>query len=612
MAGTRRCTGISLASHWRPGRRSRRRSMRVSVLPSRPKTSACASPISPAHGAPRSPTATWPSRSPYSDDRSPRPGQALRLHHGRQRPVFLDPARPGHRVPRPERRREDHHHADDPGPGRADAGLGHRRRPQLPRPAGAHARGGRPPRRQGTARWPPGPRPPAMPGPEQRHPPPKGGRGARHRGSGGRGQAAGEGLLAGHGPAARHRLGAARGPGRAHLRRTGERPRPRRHPLGPDPHADAGRRGPHRACLQPPDERDGPDRRPPAGDRQGPADRRHQRGRVRAVQFPAVGARPQPPGGRAGRPLPPGRRHRGRPGRQDRSRRHGDHRNGQRRGGTAGRHPWHRPGRAHPHPGLAGGGVHGTDPRQRGVPGDGGDPMTDTTIARTGPDHPAAFRAATFGDVLRSEWTKLRSVRSTFWSLTVTVVLGIALGAVISAAAAHGYAKSSVSNKLSWDPTGVSLAGVAIASLVFAAVTFVVGEATSFAAFFAGQAIISGHAPHAALGDPGVARAVAGAGLVLSALAVLSVAAGTLLRHPAAAIACLIAVLLVLPGIAQALPDSWRNPMTEFWPTQAGGQLTSVYHSAHTLGPWPGFGVMCLFVAIVYAIAWTLLDHRDA
>jgi ABC-2 type transport system permease protein len=252
--------------------------------------------------------------------------------------------------------------------------------------------------------------------------------------------------------------------------------------------------------------------------------------------------------------------------------------------------------------------------------------------------------------VLRSEWTKLRSVRSTFWALTATVVLGVALGAVISAATADGYAKSSVSGKLSWDPTAVSLDGIGIAtlaiavlgvlcisseyssgmirtsltavpkrgrvlaakSLVFAAVTFVVGEATSFTAFFAGQALISGHAPHAALGDPGVARAVAGAGPALTALAVLSVAAEALLRHPAAAIASLIAVLFVLPGIAQALPDSWRNPVTEFWPTQAGGQRTTVHHSAHTLQPWPGFGVMCLFVAIVYAIAWTLLDRRDA
>jgi ABC-2 type transport system permease protein len=85
-----------------------------------------------------------------------------------------------------------------------------------------------------------------------------------------------------------------------------------------------------------------------------------------------------------------------------------------------------------------------------------------------------------------------------------------------------------------------------------------------------------------------------------------------LLRHPAAAIACMVGVLFVLPAIAQALPDSWRNPVTEFWPTQAGGQLASVYIPAHTLQPWPGFGVMCLFVAIVYAIAWSLLDRRDA
>ncbi len=276
--------------------------------------------------------------------------------------------------------------------------------------------------------------------------------------------------------------------------------------------------------------------------------------------------------------------------------------------------------------------------------------MTGATIARTGPDHRAAYRASTFGDVLRSEWVKLRSVRPTFWALTVTVVLGVGLGAVISAVTARAYARMSVSGKLSWDPTGVSQAGVAIASLaivvlgvlcisseyssgmirasliavpkrgrvlaakslVFAGVTFVVGEVTCFVAFFVGQALISGHAPHAALGDPGVARAVAGGGLYLAALAVLSVTAGALLRHPAAAIASMIAVLLVLPGIAQALPDSWRNPVTEFWPTQAGTALTNVRHSAHTLQPWPGFGVMCLFVAIVYAIAWTLLDRRDA
>jgi hypothetical protein len=92
----------------------------------------------------------------------------------------------------------------------------------------------------------------------------------------------------------------------------------------------------------------------------------------------------------------------------------------------------------------------------------------------------------------------------------------------------------------------------------------------------------------------------------------LVVAAMTFIVGEVTCIASMTAVLFVLPGIAQALPDSWRNPVTEFWPTQAGMQLTDVHQAAHTLAPWPGFGVMCLFVAIVYAIAWTLLDHRDA
>ena len=79
--------------------------------------------------------------------------------------------------------------------------------------------------------------------------------------------------------------------------------------------------------------------------------------------------------------------------------------------------------------------------------------MTVTAVATPDQSTRTLFRPATFGDVLRSEWTKLRSVRSTFWALSIAVVLSIGLGAAISAAAAHGYAKSSVSDKLSWDPT---------------------------------------------------------------------------------------------------------------------------------------------------------------
>jgi hypothetical protein len=75
-------------------------------------------------------------------------------------------------------------------------------------------------------------------------------------------------------------------------------------------------------------------------------------------------------------------------------------------------------------------------------------------------------------------------------------------------AAAHGIVRTSL---IAVPKRGRVLAAK---SLVFAAVTFVVGEVTSFTAFFAGQALTSGHAPHAALGDPGVARAVGGSGAV--------------------------------------------------------------------------------------------------
>jgi hypothetical protein len=82
--------------------------------------------------------------------------------------------------------------------------------------------------------------------------------------------------------------------------------------------------------------------------------------------------------------------------------------------------------------------------------------MTVTSIAAAGLGSGTTFRPATFGDVLRSEWTKLRAVRSTFWALTLAVVLGIGLGAAITAAAAHSYAKESIADKLTWDPTSVS------------------------------------------------------------------------------------------------------------------------------------------------------------
>jgi ABC-2 type transport system permease protein len=109
-----------------------------------------------------------------------------------------------------------------------------------------------------------------------------------------------------------------------------------------------------------------------------------------------------------------------------------------------------------------------------------------------------------------------------------------------------------------------------------------------------------------------VLRALIGGGLVGAVLALMGLALGTLIRHAAGAISVLVAILFVLPGIAAALPASIEHTVEEYWPTQAGGQVTDVVRTAHSLSPWAGFGVFFFFVAILSGLALALLNRRDA
>lgn len=277
--------------------------------------------------------------------------------------------------------------------------------------------------------------------------------------------------------------------------------------------------------------------------------------------------------------------------------------------------------------------------------------ITTSTDVRPQPGTPATEREpATFADAARSEWIKLTSVRSTWITLLVALVLGIGLGALISYLAGSHYASAGLIRRATWDPTKVSFHAINIAQLaiavlgvmivtseystgmirtslaavprrgrflaakttVFTAVALLVGEITAFAAFLIGQAVIGSSAPHTNLGAPDVLRAVIGAGLYLAVVGLLAVGIGALLRNTAAGISAVVALLFVLPGIVQALPNSWRNPVTEFWPTQAGSQVFAVHRSANTLAAWSGFGVMVLFTAVVLAAATFAINRRDA
>lgn len=255
---------------------------------------------------------------------------------------------------------------------------------------------------------------------------------------------------------------------------------------------------------------------------------------------------------------------------------------------------------------------------------------------------------------LASEWTKVRSVRSTYWCLVVAIILGIGLSAATAAGTAHAYADMDVSDRLTFDPTQFSLNGLFFAQLPFGvfAVLVITAEystglirttlsavpqrgyvlaakailsaliattlavATAFVCFSLGQLIFrhgpGGDVPYATLSQPGVLRAVIGSGLYIGGLVLLALAIGAIVRHTAGAITAVVALVFILPIVLQLLPDSWQHHFVRFLPAEAGSAIISVVHQGpNNLAPWSGFGVFLVWVAALFAIGWTLLRRRD-
>jgi len=276
--------------------------------------------------------------------------------------------------------------------------------------------------------------------------------------------------------------------------------------------------------------------------------------------------------------------------------------------------------------------------------------MTGTTPTATGLSSRDRGGWSLLSDLLRSEWTKLRSVPSTYWTLLVAAVATIGLGALFCAIYVSRYGKPPPFHRVVFNPTSYSLSGIMLAqlaiavlgvlvitneyssglirttltavpqrrtlfaakALVFTATTLVVGVASSFAAFFLGQAVLSGHHLETTIGSPGVFRAVVGAGLYLAVLGLLSLGFGALLRSTAGAIAAVVGLVLVLPGIAAALPTSWQNTVDKYLPSNAGQAIFHVQTQAHMLSPWAGFAVFYAYAAVALIGAGYLLHRRDA
>jgi len=251
--------------------------------------------------------------------------------------------------------------------------------------------------------------------------------------------------------------------------------------------------------------------------------------------------------------------------------------------------------------------------------------------------------------VALAEWTKLRSVRSTLWSLAAAVVFTIGIAALASGIVAHHWPAMSPSDREGFHPLDVTLAGVQLAQLaigvlgvlvvtaeystgmirasltavpkrlpvlwakaaVYGAATFALMLPAVFVAFFVAQAFLARRHVEASLGDPGVLRAVVGAALYLVVVGVFALGLGAIVRNTAGGIATFAGLMFVLPPLMNVLPASWNHAASPYLPLAAGEAVLAI-GPGNRLAPWAGFGIFCCYAAAALALAALSLLRRDA
>jgi ABC-2 type transport system permease protein len=256
----------------------------------------------------------------------------------------------------------------------------------------------------------------------------------------------------------------------------------------------------------------------------------------------------------------------------------------------------------------------------------------------------------TFPHVLLSEWTKLRSVRSTLWSLGVGFLLTIAFPVIFAFVTSAHWGSMSPQERASRSPLDIALAGVNVAQLAiavlgvllisaeystgsirstltavpkrlpvlwaklvdYAVVTIVLMVPAVLISFFASQAILARHhILQISFSAPGVARSVLGGALYVMLVGIFALAVGAIVRNTAGGIATFAAIFFVLPPLMFVLPQSWNNAASQYLPSEAGRQLFSLHHAAHTLTPLAGGLLFAGYCALAIVIAAGLLVRRD-
>ena len=251
----------------------------------------------------------------------------------------------------------------------------------------------------------------------------------------------------------------------------------------------------------------------------------------------------------------------------------------------------------------------------------------------------AAVRRAQygFGQVARMEWIKLRTLRSTWWTLAVTVVAAVGIAVAVGVNTKDASADLT-NNALAGIAVGLLLTGVlgvlvitpeygsgmirstlaaapnrslllAAKAAVFGTAALVVGEIASFISFLAGTAALPAGITGPSLADPGVLRAVLLSGTGYCLIGLVGLGLGTIIRHSPAAIAVLVGGVYVAAQLVGAL----ANSLIGYVPVSlVANSMSTVQRLPHTPPPWAGLAILALYAAVALGIGGVLLVRRDA